>query len=175
MFTLGNISALAATCFLVGPKKQWENMRDRDRWSSALTFTLAMIGTLVASIHVRAHSIFIPCHMAFQRLLLGFAGTASSYHACTDPVFAMILYYLTSSAGILQQLTHLIASGYVPLQLQPVCECKPLQLQTRVFTGQKPALFNFVQLTYLICNALTLYIPFRYHKKSGIETRRLAA
>lgn len=54
MFTLGNVSALAATCFLVGPKKQLENMSQTDRWASALTFTVAMIGTLVASIHVRS-------------------------------------------------------------------------------------------------------------------------
>ena len=54
MFTLGNISALAATCFLVGPKKQLQNMSQRDRWVSALAFTVAMIVTLIASIHVRS-------------------------------------------------------------------------------------------------------------------------
>lgn len=66
MFTLGNISALAATCFLVGPKKQLENMSQRDRWVSALAFTLAMIATLIASIHVRSPT----CPFAFYEIFL---------------------------------------------------------------------------------------------------------
>jgi hypothetical protein len=53
MFTLGNVAALAATCFLIGPKQQLQNMSQKDRLASAIAFVLAMVGTLVASIHVR--------------------------------------------------------------------------------------------------------------------------
>ena len=59
MFTLGNISALAATCFLVGPKKQLENMSQGDRRASAIAFVLAMVGTLVSSLMVCATSVYI--------------------------------------------------------------------------------------------------------------------
>lgn len=53
MFTLGNISALIATCFLVGPKAQLTNMTTKERMGSAAAFVVAMLATLVVSVHVR--------------------------------------------------------------------------------------------------------------------------
>lgn len=54
MFTLGNISAVAATCFLVGPGRQWRNMITRERIGSASAFIGSMFGTLVACVWVRS-------------------------------------------------------------------------------------------------------------------------
>ena len=54
MFTLGNVCAVAATCFLVGPARQWRNMITRERIFSALAFVGSMILTLLACIFVRS-------------------------------------------------------------------------------------------------------------------------
>lgn len=55
MFTLGNMSALAGTFFLVGPMAQLKNMATKERMASAAAFVLAMMGTLMTSIYVRSH------------------------------------------------------------------------------------------------------------------------
>lgn len=54
MFTLGNIAALAATCFIVGPARQWRNMVTRERIASASAFVGSMLLTLFACAYVRA-------------------------------------------------------------------------------------------------------------------------
>ena len=53
MFTLGNIAAVAATCFLVGPAKQFRNMSTKERAFSAAAFVGSMVLTLLASFYVR--------------------------------------------------------------------------------------------------------------------------
>ena len=53
MFTLGNIAALAATCFIVGPARQWRNMVTRERIGSASAFVGSMLLTLFACAYVR--------------------------------------------------------------------------------------------------------------------------
>jgi Got1/Sft2-like family len=51
-FTAGNIAAVSATCFLVGPAKQLRNMFTRDRMAAAAAFLGAMILTLVVTLKV---------------------------------------------------------------------------------------------------------------------------
>lgn len=79
MFTLGNISALAATCFLVGPKKQLENMSQGDRRASAIAFVLAMVGTLVASLMFNSYFstlfIVLPCMLVQVAALIWYCLT----------------------------------------------------------------------------------------------------
>jgi Got1/Sft2-like family len=73
-FSAGNISALSATCFLVGPGKQLRNMFTKERMGAAIAFISAMVLTLVVSIKFRgtvdAVLIVIPCLIVQMLALL---------------------------------------------------------------------------------------------------------
>mmetsp|Transcript_16160 Transcript_16160/g.2254 ORF Transcript_16160/g.2254 Transcript_16160/m.2254 type:complete len:83 (-) Transcript_16160:121-369(-) len=45
-YSLGNILSLFGTGFLIGPKKQWENMKDKERRVSSIVWAVSMICTL---------------------------------------------------------------------------------------------------------------------------------
>eukprot|EP00892_Ulva_mutabilis_P011156 jgi/Ulvmu1/8412/UM042_0119.1 len=79
MFTLGNISALVGTCFLVGPKAQFMNMTTKERLGSAAAFVFAMIATLAASLHFKGFlsviMIVVPCMIIQMIALIWYCST----------------------------------------------------------------------------------------------------
>lgn len=56
-FTAGNLSSIAATCFIVGPKKQLQNMLTNQRMAACGAYFGAMALTLFVALRVRLLSL----------------------------------------------------------------------------------------------------------------------
>ena len=66
-FTLGNISAIACTFFVAGPRKQIKSMSDPKHLISTIIYLAALVLTLVSAIFV---CFFNPCSLFQQRFFL---------------------------------------------------------------------------------------------------------
>ena len=80
-FTLGNISAIVATFFVVGPRKQLKSMCEPARLIATLIYVAALIFTLVSALAVCAP--FTPHRAASQQ-------AAQPYHLFTFLFFSCL-------------------------------------------------------------------------------------
>lgn len=78
-FTLGNISSLAATCFIVGPMKQLKNMFTKERMAAGIAYSVSLVLTLWAAITfkgtIQVFVIVIPCLIVQLVALIWYCST----------------------------------------------------------------------------------------------------
>lgn len=89
-FTLGNISAIACTFFVAGPRKQIKSMSDPKHLISTIIYLAALVLTLVSAIFV----CFSPCSLFQQRFFFA--------HTHSKPTTQLKIWLVTLLAVILQ-------------------------------------------------------------------------
>ena len=57
----GNVISLAGTAFLVGPARQWNNMKDPARRYTSLAFLLALLATLYSAMVLQNAGLAVLC------------------------------------------------------------------------------------------------------------------
>ena len=70
LYTLGNITALMSTCFLVGPRRQFLAMKDPVRLVPSIVYLGTMIATLVLCFKAPSMRLLIVLLIVFQWLSL---------------------------------------------------------------------------------------------------------
>lgn len=59
--SLGNLVSLSGTAFLVGPQRQWANMKDPSRRYTSLAFLVALVATLYSALYLQNAPLAVLC------------------------------------------------------------------------------------------------------------------
>ena len=70
LYSLGNITALFSTVFLVGPRNQWERMKSPTRRLTTIVYLSSLVCTLVLCIEAPEETLLLIFAVSFQWLSL---------------------------------------------------------------------------------------------------------